>query len=48
MSIMIQAQLTSFEEEIKEQVWKDVMAEEYESIRKMIYGMLYLDQMEIL
>lgn len=32
MSTMIQAEPPTFEEVIKEQVWKDVMAEEYESI----------------
>jgi len=31
---MIQAELPTFEEAVKEQVWKDVMAKEYESIMK--------------
>ena len=34
MSTMIQAEPPAFEEVVKEQVWKDVMAEEYESITK--------------
>ena len=34
MSTMIQVESSSFKEVIKEQVWKDAMAEEYESIMK--------------
>jgi len=34
MSIMIQTEPPTFEEVVKEQVWKDVMVEEYESIMK--------------
>lgn len=35
---MIQAKPSSFEEAVKEQVWKDVMAEESESIVKNDVG----------
>lgn len=34
MSTMIHAEPSSFKEVVKEQVWKDAMAEEYESIMK--------------
>lgn len=34
MSNIIQAEPCTFEEVVKEQVWKDAMAEEYESIMK--------------
>jgi len=34
MSNIIQAEPCTFEESVKEQVWKDVMAKEYESIMK--------------
>eukprot|EP00253_Pinus_taeda_P032760 PITA_32760 len=34
MSTMIQVEPPTFEEVVKEQVWKDAMAEEYESIMK--------------
>eukprot|EP00253_Pinus_taeda_P002672 PITA_02672 len=34
MSTMIQAEPSTFEEVVKEQVWKDAMVEEYESIMK--------------
>lgn len=34
MSTMIQAKPPTFEEGMKEQIWKDVMAKEYESIMK--------------
>lgn len=34
MSTMIQAEPLTFKEAIKEQVWKDAMAKEYESIMK--------------
>ena len=34
LSTMIQVEPSSFEEAVKKQVWKDAMAEEYESIMK--------------
>jgi len=34
MSNMIQVEPRIFEEEVKEQVWKDAMVEEYESMMK--------------
>lgn len=35
MSMIIQVEPSTFEEVVKEQVWKDVVAEEYESIMKI-------------
>jgi len=41
---MIHTEPSSFEEAVKEQVWKDVMAKEYDSIMKMMSRILYLDR----
>ena len=39
MSTIIQNEPSSFEDVVKQQVWKDAMNEEYESIMKMMFGM---------